>query len=220
MENNQEINLMRRIKTNMFAVMAMSVAFLSVNVVALADSGDLTMSENDSIGTIGLHDRFANMTEAEFNTYNDSVYASLYPEAYLCKADSSSFANMQDENPVNAIANVTSHVPESVEIDKSKAVGEIVIKSGANQFGAKTYEVPIEMYPGMNGMTPEISLSYNSLGGNSFLGMGWSISGIPSINREPCSLYYSHETEPVTLTLADLFSLDGLKLLPRGIEYI
>lgn len=211
---------MRQIDIRKFSAAAILFLLLLVNSVALANIDESASQGSDAIVTQELHDRLGCMTDEEFKEYSDSVYASLYQEAYLCKADSATFENLGAVNTINATASAASPVPVTVDLDRSKAVGEIVIKSGANQFGAKTYEVPITVYPGMHGMTPQISLSYNSMGGNSFLGMGWSISGILSINREPCSLYYSNETEPVDLSAADQVSLDGLKLLPRGVEYI
>ncbi len=50
--------------------------------------------------------------------------------------------------------------------------------------GAFTYSVPIEIPAGTNGMQPNISLNYNSNGGNGMLCVGWSLSGFPVISRD------------------------------------
>lgn len=157
---------MRQIDTRKFSVVTLLLLLMSVNAVALANTLERITQDNGSTETQGFHDRFANMTDGEFKEYSDSLYASLYPEAYLCEADSATFDHLSEDDPVMTTANAVSPIPDAVELDRSKAVGQIVINSGTNQFGAKTYEVPIEVYPGMHGMTPQLSLSYNSLSGN------------------------------------------------------
>ncbi len=52
-------------------------------------------------------------------------------------------------------------------------------------FGALVYKYPIELPPGTNGMGPSLSLVYNSNSGNGMLGMGWNLTGIPVITRDP-----------------------------------
>jgi len=48
--------------------------------------------------------------------------------------------------------------------------------------GAATYSIPIEVAPGRKGMSPKISLVYNSYQGNGPIGVGWSID-MGSIQR-------------------------------------
>ena len=106
-----------------------------------------------------------------------------------------------------------SHVPNTINIDKSKEVGEIPINSGILPSGAKTYEIPITVYPGMNGFTPNISLVYNSQQGNSTLGMGWSVSGIPMIVRGGKTIYYDGKAEGIKMDNDDSFMLNGVRLI-------
>lgn len=47
--------------------------------------------------------------------------------------------------------------------------------SVAGNSGAFTYSVPIEVPPGRHGLTPQLSLVYNSSAGNGFLGVGWDL---------------------------------------------
>ncbi len=49
--------------------------------------------------------------------------------------------------------------------------------------GSGSMGVKLLLPRGPGGMTPEISLAYNSGGGNGVLGLGWSLSGVPSIRR-------------------------------------
>ena len=105
-----------------------------------------------------------------------------------------------------------SYVPNSIALDKSKAVGQIVIKSGTSPSGAKTYEVPINLYPGMHGFAPTLSLAYNSQQGNSALGMGWAMSGLSMITRENKTRHYDLTTQGVTNTPMMLSPLMGYGL--------
>ena len=82
------------------------------------------------------------------------------------------------------------HVPDRVVTDISNETGLIGFTSGVTPTGAKTYQIPIDVCPGMNGFTPELSLVYNSQHGNSVLGTGWSISGLPVISRSNRNIYY------------------------------
>ncbi len=49
--------------------------------------------------------------------------------------------------------------------------------------GTASISVPLAISPGRQGFTPQLGLSYNSGGGNSPFGLGWSV-GIPSISRK------------------------------------
>ncbi|TNE45113.1 MAG: hypothetical protein EP343_27990 [Deltaproteobacteria bacterium] len=62
-----------------------------------------------------------------------------------------------------------------------EGVGENV-KLSLNM-GVMSYGIPIKMPKGRNGFTPQLGLSYSSGGGSSIVGMGWSLSGLKSIER-------------------------------------
>ncbi|MCP4162450.1 MAG: hypothetical protein GY760_20460, partial [Deltaproteobacteria bacterium] len=64
-----------------------------------------------------------------------------------------------------------------VQIDK-KVVPHTNLSSGTASYG-----VSIEVPPGRNGLTPEVSLSYNSGSANGFLGIGWALSYGGEIKR-------------------------------------
>jgi hypothetical protein len=53
----------------------------------------------------------------------------------------------------------------------------------ANNNGTANLSYPLEIPAGRNGMQPNLALTYNSGGGNSWLGVGWDIS-IPAITVE------------------------------------
>lgn len=110
----------------------------------------------------------------------------------------------------------SSTVPNHVSPNTSKTVGQIGIQSGISQTGAKTYSVPMTVYPGINGLTPQIALSYSSQAGNGPLGVGWSISGLSSISRVAKSTYYDNTPEKIKLDTNDAFSLNGTRLIKIG----
>jgi RHS repeat-associated protein len=51
--------------------------------------------------------------------------------------------------------------------------------------GAAVYTVPINTTPGITGMTPRLSLVYNSQGLDGIAGQGWSLEGVSMIHRCP-----------------------------------
>jgi RHS repeat-associated protein len=52
-----------------------------------------------------------------------------------------------------------------------------------SQTGALTYSIPIAAPPASGGMVPALSLDYSSQNGDGLEGLGWTLSGLPSITR-------------------------------------
>ncbi len=99
-------------------------------------------------------------------------------------------------------------------------VGAIAGDFAVSPTGAATYTIPIECPPGINGMTPKISLVYNSQGGNGVAGMGWHIGGISMISRVPKSIYYDNVVRGMDWTFESSLSLDGQRLImDKNYEY-
>jgi len=92
--------------------------------------------------------------------------------------------------------------------------GKLDSTYGVGQNGSATYSIPIIIPSGINGLQPNISLSYNSQQGNGLLGVGWSISGISVITRCPSTLDQDGRTRGVQLDTQDNYCLDGQRLLP------
>lgn len=100
-------------------------------------------------------------------------------------------------------------------------VGAIGGTVSVGALGAAVYTIPIEVPAGINGMQPQLAISYNSQAGNGLLGWGWNLSGISAITRTGQTMYHD-DTEfayPVDFK-DDRFLLDGQRLLRvSNIEY-
>ena len=104
----------------------------------------------------------------------------------------------------------------------SATVGATVYSTGAagrtkgsftvSPTGAATYTIPIWAPPGPRGVQPRIALTYNSQGGNGYVGVGWGVSGLSSIYR--CNLTSAQDAAPapVALVTGDGYCLDGQRL--------
>jgi hypothetical protein len=79
--------------------------------------------------------------------------------------------------------------------------------------GAATYSIPIAVPPGTAGMTPALALSFSSQGSNGIVGVGWSLSGLPSINRCPQTFAQDGVRGGVNFDANDRFCLDGQRLV-------
>ena len=51
--------------------------------------------------------------------------------------------------------------------------------------GSLGHSIPLSLPSGINGMTPKVSLSYNSNSENGVLGVGWKLNAAPFIKRDP-----------------------------------
>lgn len=153
-------------------------------------------------------DRFKNWTEEQYKHYEDSAYAKLYPPVRIEKADSAvikALSNVEGQAKLQARSVTNTHVPTSYAVNTSLEVGQIAVKSGTSPSGAKIYEIPINIYPGMKGFQPNLSLTYNSQQGNSVVGVGWSISGFhPSHGEESPSIMTARRRVSVWITMTRL----------------
>lgn len=99
-------------------------------------------------------------------------------------------------------------------IDLSKPVGRIAGAASTTNSGGGTYTIPITLPSGINNLTPNLSLVYNSQSGNGIAGLGWNISGLSAITRSQKNIFKNGVTQPLSLTNNDPFSLDGQSLIP------
>lgn len=182
----------------------------------LSEDGQ-TNDEAQILSSISEDDRFENWTEEQYRQLDDSIKGKLCSNIVAHKADSASFGkdagNLPQKSPAQR---ANSHVPNSVSVSTIYEVGQIVINSGTSPAGARTYEVPIDVYPGMKDFHPSLSLAYNSQQGSSVMGVGWTLSGIPTISRTGKTVYYDGTTQGAVMDNTDSFVLDGMRLIKTG----
>ncbi|TRX35949.1 RHS repeat-associated core domain-containing protein [Flavobacterium restrictum] len=86
--------------------------------------------------------------------------------------------------------------------------------------GGASYGIPIAVPPGINGVVPQIALTYTSQGGNGMAGYGWNVSGVSAITRIPRTKFHDTVVGGVNLDANDRFALDGQRLiLKTGTPY-
>ncbi len=86
--------------------------------------------------------------------------------------------------------------------------------------GGANYSIPIAVPPGINGVVPQVSLVYNSQGGNGMAGYGWNVAGVSAITRIPRTKFHDGVVGGVNLDTNDRFALDGQRLiLKSGTSY-
>ncbi len=95
-------------------------------------------------------------------------------------------------------------------------VGAIAADFSVSPSGAATYSIPIKLPPANGGVQPALSLNYSNQGGNSLLGMGWSLGGLSAITRCPASYASDSFKGGINFDGDDRFCLDGQRLILVG----
>jgi len=96
---------------------------------------------------------------------------------------------------------------------QSLVAGSIVGEFNTDARGAASYTISLPAPPGTGGIEPDLTLSYNSSGGNGLLGMGWTLAGMSSIARCPPTFAADGYRAPIAYTIRDRLCLDGMELV-------
>lgn len=107
----------------------------------------------------------------------------------------------------------------NINYNPSLIVGTVEGAGSVSPIGAFNYNIPIFCSPGTAGMQPNLSIAYNSNGGNGLLGMGWALSGLSAITKTHKTVYYDGVNDGIKLNNSDVFSLDGSRLLASSGVY-
>ena len=104
-------------------------------------------------------------------------------------------------------------------VDTSKHPGSINGALGTSASGAATYDIKLDLPASSYCPVPQIGISYNSQSGNGILGIGFTLTGLSSINRVPSTIYHDGKIGSVTNTTSDLYALDGNRLILKSGTY-
>lgn len=113
--------------------------------------------------------------------------------------------------PILSVDNIPATMNRALDV--SKPVGAIKGSFDVTSSGASTYQIPIDIAPGTNGMKPEIFIQYSSQSGIGDLGFGWNIGGVSSISRVNNNFFHDANKKEVQLDATDKFALDGQRLI-------
>ncbi len=113
--------------------------------------------------------------------------------------------------PGESVGTVQQAVVTRVATDPVRPLaGQPQIDNGGNA----TYTIPLTVPPGRRGVAPELSLTYSSGGGESYLGLGFDLAGVrSSVRRCPKSAAYDGAVDGVHFDDRDRLCLDGQRLV-------
>jgi hypothetical protein len=100
-------------------------------------------------------------------------------------------------------------LPLSASAEQMATPGQFAV----NASGAATYTIPLQLPPTPGGLAPQLALVYNSQGGNGYLGMGWSVSGLSAITRCAVTQAQDGVSRGLTYDGRDALCLDGQRLI-------
>jgi RHS repeat-associated protein len=93
-------------------------------------------------------------------------------------------------------------------------VGTLSGSFAVSDVGAAQYRIPIEVPPGRAGVQPELALQYDSSSGNSMIGRGWSLTGLPAVTRCARNVATDGVAVGVLATAEDAYCLGADRLVP------
>lgn len=95
----------------------------------------------------------------------------------------------------------------------SLPVGSIPGSADVTSMGAATYNIPIEVVPGTQGVQPSLIVVYNSMANMGILGSQWDLGGLSAITRVGQNTFLDLRSSSVALNYSDRFALDGNRLV-------
>jgi RHS repeat-associated protein len=103
-------------------------------------------------------------------------------------------------------------------VDVSNQVGSINGSHAVLPSGQISYNIPLYIPSGTNGMQPSVSINYISQRENGLLGYGWDITGLSSIYRSNKNIYYDGYYDKVLLNNSDALFFDGQRLIESSVN--
>lgn len=136
----------------------------------------------------------------------------------LIKRENTSEASL-GTNSTRSLITPTPGIPTGASQEVGVTNGELSVSLS----GAANYTIPLAVPPGINGVQPNLSLSYNSQSGIGLAGYGWNISGASKItlcasnkNLDGHNGIIHTNTNYYKINSADRFELDGQRLVMKN----
>lgn len=126
---------------------------------------------------------------------------------------------IDSKQEVLPLEGISSDKNYTTEKSSNNGFGETTGSLSVSLTGSANYTVPIVVPAGINGVTPEVALSYNSQSGNGIAGFGWNLSGISTISRISATKYHDGQIDGVDFDNLDRFALDGQRLMLKNGTY-
>lgn len=120
----------------------------------------------------------------------------------------------QPSNPPNQDSESLESQPMPTSLAGSFDGDHLVTSSGGS-----SYRIPVQVPRGVNGFEPKLAFVYNSQAKNDWLGQGWNMSGISTIQRCPQILAIDGKRVGISYTDSDRLCLDGQRLVNVSGEY-
>ena len=155
---------------------------------------------------------------AQYNTDGLGDPISGVEEVELLKDEQASII-IPDETGVNMNAEAIDFDPVPIPIEDADFNGATKGQFSVSLMGEATYNLPIEVPPGINGMVPDIGLYYNSHATNGIAGYGWNISGLSIISKTGSNKFFDGKNSVVNYSSDDRYMLDGQRLLLKSGVY-
>ncbi len=97
---------------------------------------------------------------------------------------------------------------------QSQPFGHVNVEGSVSPMGSAMVNIPIYTPAGRQGIRPSLSISFNSSGGASGMGMGWSLNAVSAISRTGSNYHLDNGVQAgVELNAQDKFMLDGERLI-------
>ncbi|KZN34384.1 hypothetical protein N480_22535 [Pseudoalteromonas luteoviolacea S2607] len=127
------------------------------------------------------------------------------------------FADSQADGEIgigDLVVNVAEHSAISAELaDTNASLAATLGSFRVSEGGSASYTIPITLPSGIAGVTPELSLSYNSQSPQSALALGWSLNAAESIARCRQTTAQDGGFKAINYDDGDRYCLNGQRLI-------
>ena len=104
-----------------------------------------------------------------------------------------------------------------VATPSDELVGKTEDEFMVTPMGQANYEIPIPALPGTGGITPKLTVNYNSSTKTGLLGYGFDLKGLSIISRVPRNKFNDGSAGYVNFTALDNYALDGMRLIKGSV---